>query len=174
MKLRNVMTALGTAAATVAVTLTLAALANGERAEAAAVKPTIGRPQLTSQGCNFTLKTDRETYEEGESPVFEVTATNTTQSPVKATVWVTVSATSPVTRMSRMLPRPHVLSSQEVAFSLEPGQTVSKKVTCEAKLPAGQSVSIVLGDKKSAIMPVTPTVQPAANATNAPAPAARK
>jgi hypothetical protein len=174
MKLRNLLTVLGAAAATVAVTLTLSALVDGERADAAAVKPTIARPALTSQGCTFTLKADRETYEEGESPAAEVAATNPTKAPVKASVWVTVQVTGPASRLSRLPVRPRVLSSQEIVFDLEPGQTLSKKLTCEAKLPPGQSVSILLGDRKETIMPATAAVQPATNAVNQRAPTSRK
>ncbi|HKI37263.1 MAG TPA: hypothetical protein VKA46_35745 [Gemmataceae bacterium] len=153
MKLHNVMTVLGTAAVTVAVTLTFAALRPVGVAEAGGVvKPVIARPQLTSQGCTFVLKTDKASYEEGESPKIEVTATNPTDKPVNATVWVTVSATAPTARMSRMLPRPSTLSSQEFAFSLKADETKSMTLTCSAKLPPGQDVRIILSDKKNAVM----------------------
>ena len=39
--------------------------------------PIIGeQPQLLSQGCTFVLRTDKETYAAGESPVIEITASN--------------------------------------------------------------------------------------------------
>jgi hypothetical protein len=168
MKLRNVLTVLGTAAVTAAVTLGLADLWAGGRAEAgpAAVKPVIARPQLVSQGCKFVLKADKATYEADESPVFEITATNTTKEDVKAKVWVNVTAVAPTNPMSRMLPRPHSLWSQEVSFSLEPGETNTQKVACMAKLPAGQNVSVTLGDRQETIMPMNVPVQNAANAVN--------
>jgi hypothetical protein len=169
MKLRNVVTVLGTAAVTTAVTLGLAALWAGGRAEAgpAAVKPVIARPELVSQGCKFVLKADKTTYEGGESPVFEVTATNTTNADVKAKVWINVTAVAPTSPVSRMLPRPRSLWSEEIAFSLEPGETKTQKVTCGAKLPAGQSVSVTLGDRRETIMPVTGPVTNGSNATPA-------
>jgi hypothetical protein len=169
MKLRNVLTVLGTAAVTAAVTLGLADLFAGGRAEAgpAAVKPVIARPELTSQGCKFVLKADKATYEADESPVFEVTATNTTREDVKAKVWINVTAVAPTNSMSRMLPRPHSVWSQEVAFSLEPGETKVQKVACTAKLPAGQSVSVTLGDTQAAIMAITGPVTGGPNGNQA-------
>jgi hypothetical protein len=147
------MTVLGTAAVTVAVTLTVAALRPVGIAEAGAVvKPVIAQPKLTSQGCYFVLATDKATYEEGETPKFEVTATNPTDKPVKASVWVTVSATSPMARMSRMLPRPNVLSSQEFVFDLKSDEMKTLSLPCEAKLPAGQEVRLILSDKKNAVL----------------------
>ncbi len=167
MKLRNVLTVLGTAAATTAVALGLAFLWAGGRAEAgpAAVKPTIARPQLTTPDCLFSLKADKAAYEAGEKPVFEVTAVNTKKQDVKVSVWVNVSAVAPTNPMSRMLPRPRSLWSEEVAFTLEPGETKTRKVTCGAALPAGQSVSITLSDKKETVMPVVFPVQGGPNVT---------
>jgi hypothetical protein len=165
MKLRNVVTVLGTAALTTVVTLGLAALCAGGRAEAApGVAPMIARPELTSQGCKFVLKADKATYEADETPIFEITATNTTKENIKAKVWVNVSATSPMALSLRMAPRPRILWSGEVAFSLEPGETKSQKVTCSAKLPAGQSVSVTLSDTQTAIMPMNFPTQNAGNA----------
>jgi hypothetical protein len=166
MKNRTVMTVLGTAAITTAVTLGLASLWAGGRADAGplAVKPVIARPEFTSQGCKFVLKADKAAYEPEDSPVFEISATNTTGADVKAKVWINVLATAPSNPMSRMMPRPRSLWSQVVAFNLEPGESRTQKVTCEAKLPAGQSVSITLGDKQESIMPMN---LPVTNGTNA-------
>jgi hypothetical protein len=167
MKLRNVLTVLGTAAATVAVTLTFAALYGDNRAQAApTVKPLISQSQFTSQGCTFTLKTDKTAYEPDESPKIEVSATNPTNKPVTASVWVSVTSMSPISRMSRMLPRPTRLWLQEYTFSLEPGQTKSQSYTCSAKLPAGQEVRIILSDKLNAVV-ATNFAQPNANANSA-------
>jgi hypothetical protein len=153
MKLRTLMTVLGTAAATVAVTLSFAAVYGDNTAQAApTVKPLIAQSQFTSQGCTFTLKTDKPAYEQDTSPAIEVTATNPTKQPVKASVWVTVTSTSPMSRMSRMLPRPTTLWAHEYEFSLEPGQTKSLSATCTAKLPAGHEIRILLTDKKTAVV----------------------
>ena len=153
MILRNVLTVLGSAAATAALTLTLAVPRVESVAEAGpAIKPVIARPQLTSQRCTFVLKTDKETYEAGESPVVEVTASNLTERRVQATVWVSLSATAPLSRLSRTLAMPRPLWTQDLAFDLGPGETKSMRATCKTPLPAGQDVRIVLSDKKDAVL----------------------
>jgi hypothetical protein len=162
MKLQNVTTVLGAAGVTVAVTLALAALWDGGSAQAGpAVKLVIAQPQLTSQGCTFVLKTDRASYEAGQSPVIEVTATNPTDKTVSSSVWVTVTGTSPLSRRSRMLPMPSTLWSHEYVFSLAPGESKPLSATCEAKLPAGQDVRLILGDKKLAGILATDLAVPA-------------
>jgi hypothetical protein len=153
MKPQNLMTVLAAAALTVAVTLGLAALWESGAVQAVpAVKPIITQPQFTSQGCTFVLKTDQPSYEAGQSPVIEVTATNPTDKPVEASVWVSVTSTSPLSRRSRMLVLPTALWSHKYDFSLKPGESKPVSATCAAKLPAGQEVRIILGDKQAGIM----------------------
>src|SRR5262249_20789396 len=152
MKLRSVMTVLLSAAVTAAATLLIAAPPGGTAQAGPALKPVIVRPQLTSQGCTFTVTTDRAEYEAGQSPAIEVTATNPTDKAVEAKVWVTVTGTAPVSPRSRMLPIPVTLWSHEFAFSLKPDEKKSLTATCDAKLPAGHSVAILLSDKKDAVM----------------------
>ncbi len=149
MKLRNVLTVLGTAAATAAVTLALFTPWGGDAQAGPAVQPVISQAQLASQGCTFTLKTDKTAYEAGQAPAVEVTASNPTDKPVTASVWVTVTSTSPTSPMSRMLPIPVVLWSHEYAFTLEPDSTKALTAAC-AGLPAGGNVGITLSDQKNA------------------------
>ena len=59
MKLRNVLTMLGTAAVTAVLTLALLAPRGGSAQAGPAVQPVIAQPQLTSHGCTFSLKTDK-------------------------------------------------------------------------------------------------------------------
>ena len=150
MKLRNVLTMLGTAAVTAVLTLALLA-PRGSVQAGPAVQPVIAQPQLTSHGCTFSLKTDKTAYEAGEKPVVEVTASNPTDKPVSASVWVTVTATAPTSRMSRMLAMPRVLWSHEYAFTLPADGTKSLTADCEA-LPAGQNVAILLSDQQNSIL----------------------
>jgi hypothetical protein len=161
MKPQNLMTVLAAAAVTVAVTLGLAALWDGGSVHAGpSIKPVITQPQFTSHGCTFILKTDQPTYEAGQSPVIEVTATNPTDKPVDASVWVTVTSTAPMSRRSRMLTLPATLWSHQYDFSLKPGESKPLGATCAAKLPAGQEIRIILGDKNAGIM-ATNTAVPA-------------
>jgi hypothetical protein len=150
MKIRNVLTALGAAAVTAALTLALLA-PWGDAQAGPAVRPFIAQPRLTSQGCTFALKTDKEAYEAGEAPGVEVAASNPTDKPVDASVWVSVTTRAPTNPMSRMLPMPLALWSHEYAFTLAPGETKSLKAAC-AGLPAGKNVSILLTDQKDAIL----------------------
>ena len=165
MMLRNVLIMLGTAAATAALTLALSAPRGGDAQAGPAVQPVIAQPQLTTQGCTFSLKTDKETYEAGESPVIEVAASNPTDKPVTASVWVTVTTRSPTSGRSRMLSIPLTLWSHEYAFDLPADQTKTLTATCAA-LPAGQNVSIILTDQKDAILAGSVGV-PAAGGSNA-------
>jgi hypothetical protein len=173
MILRNVVTVLGTAAVTAAVVLTLAGPRGDSAAQAGpAVKPVIAQPQLTSHGCTFVLKTDKASYESDEAPVIAVTATNPTEKPVNATVWVNITATAPASRMSRMLVVARPLWTQDLVFSLKPGETKSMSVTCQARLPAGQDVHIILTDTKNAVLSTSVGV-PARGGPNQVAPASR-
>jgi hypothetical protein len=155
MKLRDVLTVLGTAAVTAAATLALLAPRGDGNAQAApAVQPVISQPQLTSQGCTFTLKTDKTGYEAGESPVIEVTGTNPTDKSVTASVWVGVTVTSPVSRMSRMMPIPTTVWTHEYAFTVPPGESKSISAKCAAQLMPLQNVGILMTDKNAAILGV--------------------
>ena len=151
MKPRSVLTVLVSAAMTVAVTLALALPRDNEAQAAPAVRPVIAKPELKSQGCTFTVKTDRTEYEAGQAPVIEVAATNPTDQAAKAKVWVAVTATAPTDPRLRMLPIPRTLWSHEFAFGLEPRETKSLTATCDAALPAGQAISITLSDQKTAV-----------------------
>jgi hypothetical protein len=151
MKLRNVLTVLGTAVVTAALTLALLAPWGGSVQAGPAVHPTIAQPQLTSQGCAFTLKTDKATYEAGQSPAVEVTAVNPTDKPVSASVWVTVTSTTPTSRMSRMLPMPLTLWSHEYTFTLASDERKSLSAECKA-MPAGGNVAITMTDQNNGIL----------------------
>lgn len=151
MKLRNVLTVMGTAALTAAVTLALLAPRGADVRAGSAVQPIIAQPQLTSQGCTFTVKTDKASYEGGEAPRIEVTGSNPTTKQVTASVWVTVTGRSPTKAASRMLSLPLPIWSHEYAFTLPPDGTKSITETCAA-LPAGQEVTITLSDANNAVL----------------------
>jgi hypothetical protein len=160
MRLQNLMTVLAAAAVTVAVVLGLAALCDGGSAWAGpTVTPVIAQPQFSAQGCTFVLKTDKPSYEAGESPVIEVTATNPTSQSVDASVWVTVTSTAPMSRRTRMLTLPAALWSHKYDFTLAPGESKPLSATCQAKLPAGQVVNIILGDRQASILATNLGVQ---------------
>ncbi len=151
MKLRNVLTVFGTATATAVLTLLLFAPWSGSAQAGPAVKPVIAQPQLSAKGCTFTLKTDKASYEAGETPKIEVQAGKPTDKPVDVSVWVAASATAPVSPASRMLPIPQVVWSHEYAFHLAPGETKPMSADWTA-LPAGKSIAITLTDKDGAVL----------------------
>jgi hypothetical protein len=116
------------------------------------VKPLIARPEFTSQGCVFTLKTGQATYEPGEKPTLEVKASNPTDKPVEAKVWINVTARAPSSPMSRMLPIPRAVWTHECAVTLQPGESRTMSIPCDAKLPLNQAISITMSDKKAAML----------------------
>jgi hypothetical protein len=153
MKWQDVLAVLAVAGVTMAFTLTLLGPTGVGAGDAVpAIKPEIAQPQLTSQGCVFSLKMDKAAYEAGEQPALEITASNPTDKPVDATVWVNISASSPANRMSRMMVVPAPLWSHECRVNLQPGERKTITIASEAKLPAGQSISISLTDKNAAML----------------------
>lgn len=88
MRLQGMLVVAASAAVTATFTLVLLAPARLTAVDKVEqVKPLIARPEFTSQGCVFTLKTDQATYEPGEKPTLEVKASNPTDKPVEAKVW---------------------------------------------------------------------------------------
>src|SRR4029077_5619621 len=105
---------LAIATATAALTIAVASHWVAATAQAGpAGKPGIRQPELGPQAFKFALTTDKESYDADEHPVIEVTATNPTSNEVNVSVSVQVSAMAPVSPMSRMLPLPNTLWTQE-------------------------------------------------------------
>jgi hypothetical protein len=159
MKLQNVFTVAGTAGITMAITLMLLGPRDSNPAYAAGVKPVIAQPQFQSQGCTFVLKTDKATYEEGQSPVFELTASNPSTNSVQTRIWLSIMASAPNSRASRMAVMPRTLWLQECAGSLLPKETKKIAVSCDAKLPAGQDIFIIMTDKNETIRLANPEIR---------------
>jgi hypothetical protein len=153
MKLQGAFVVLATAAVTTVFTVSLLAPSGVNAVDTSArIKPLIHQPRLTSEGCEFVLKTDKVDYEAGDTPAIEVTASNSTDKAVTTTVWVNVSASAPASPLSRMLPVPRVLWSHPCVFNLKPGMATKLSITSDAKLPAAQNISISITDKQRAIL----------------------
>lgn len=153
MRLQDVLAVGAAAVVTTAFTLALVAPRDVGAVDATGkITPVIARPQLTSEGCRFVLKADKATYEAGQAPGFELTASNPTGKPATATVWVQVLASAPASPMSRVMPRPRSLWSHQCVVSLAPGETKTLSIASDAKLPAGQRISITLSDKAASIL----------------------
>jgi hypothetical protein len=159
MKLQNILTVAGTAGITMAITLMLLGPRNFSPAYAAEVKPVIAQPQFQSQGCTFVLKTDKAAYEEGQSPVFELTASNPSTNPVDPTIWLSIMASAPNSRFSRMAVMPRTLWLHECVVSLLPKETKKIEIPCDAKPPAGHDIIITMTDKKGTIRLANPEIR---------------
>jgi hypothetical protein len=153
MKLQDVLAVLGIAVVTMAFTLVAFGPGGaGADGPAATITPVIAQPQFTSEGCTFTLKTDKPTYEAGDTPGLEVKASNPTDKTVDATVWINISASAPASELSRMMPIPKVLWSHPWQVLLGPGETKTLNIASEVALPAGQNIRMMLSDQKAAVL----------------------
>jgi hypothetical protein len=160
MRLRDIMTVAGAAGITMAIMLMLLGPKDNSPAYAAPeVKPVIAQPKFQSQGCTFVLKTDKAAYEAGESPVFELTASNHSADPVDTTVWLSLMGSAPESAASRRASRPRTLWSHECAVSLLPKETKKIAVPCDAKPPAGESLFVVMTDKKETVRFANPEIR---------------
>jgi hypothetical protein len=177
MKVKDILAVLGTAAATTAFTVGL--LGPGRVAATGTVegiKPVIAQPKLTVGGCVFSLETDKPAYKAGDTPTLRVKAANPTDKRAEATIWLSMSASSPASPMSRMVVLPKPLWTEKYVVSLEPGQTRTVPLDTRTKLPAGESVSITISDKDLTVLARALSVEDASGQVEVPsqtAPAAQ-
>ena len=162
MKVKDVVAVLGVALVTM--TFTVALFAPG-RVRAVddrppGIKPLIAKPELTVDGCVFALKTDKPAYEEGETPVLWIEASNPTGKPVKTTVWASMSGSSPASLRSRVLLPAQPLWSRDWAVNLRPGETKRVSIETETKLASGQLLTISLSNADQSIVARTTSVGP--------------
>ena len=92
-------------------------------------------------------------FKAGDQPEFELTALNTTQQPASASVWVTMTASSPEDAMSRVIRLPKVLWHREQIVTLQPNETKALALCASTNLPANSVISVSLGEQnqKSAL-----------------------
>jgi hypothetical protein len=160
MKLQYALTVAGTAGITMAITLMLLGPKSFNPAYAGPeVKPIIAQPQFQSQGCTFVLKTDKATYEAGQSPVFELTASNPSSNPAQITSWLSMTASGPNSRVSRMAVMPRALWSHEFLISLLPNETKKIAIPCDVMLPDGQDIIVTMTDRKETIRLANPEIR---------------
>ena len=145
MRVRDVLGVAAVAAVTMAFVLAMLGPGQvGAEDPPAGIKPMIAQPKLTVDGCEFTLSTDKPAYQEGQSPVLTVEATNPTDKPVETTVWVNMSGFSPASLGSRRMPAPQPLWNRDCRVKLAPGETKTVTMPTEIKLAALQNVSFTL------------------------------
>lgn len=153
MKVESIFAVLGIAGATMAFTLGVLAPGRvGAVDEGDRIRPVIAQPKFTVEGCVFVVKTDQAAYQAGDAPTLRVEATNSSGQLVETRVWLSVLASTPPNPFARVMPKPTALWSGECAVSLQPGETKTVTLPTGAKLAAGQSVSILLSDKKLTVI----------------------
>jgi hypothetical protein len=160
MKLKEILAILGVAAATTAFTVGLLGPGRvGATDKPEGIKPTIAQPKLTTQECVFALKTDKPAYEAGEMPVLQIEATNPTDKPAEATVWISMSSSSPRLAVSRVMVLPKPLWTGKCLVDLKPGETKTVELATKTKLSAGESFTITMSDKDLTVLAQAFSVQ---------------
>lgn len=145
MKTKDLLTiataALGTATLTVA--FLASPLMSGNDANPLAA--TIAKPKLAANGIEMTLASaNGREFKAGEQPVFELRAVNTLNQPSDVAICAILSASAPVSRMSRLMPMPSVLWRQELALALGPNETKVLPLAARTNLPANSDISVSL------------------------------
>jgi hypothetical protein len=143
----NNFTAIGSAAlvtATLTVALFLPGFVNaGNGSDIANAR--IAQPRLVSHGAQLTLAAaESGVFKAGDAPVFELTATNTTSQAEELSVRVYMTASAPQNRMSRMVTLPANLWEKTCALSLNPHETKIITLKTDAKLPANNTIDVLL------------------------------
>jgi hypothetical protein len=159
MKWQDMLAVAAVAAATMAFTLVAfgpAGVGAGDNVQT--LRAEIVQPKLASQGCEFTLKTDKAAYQPGETPTIELTATNPSDKPVETAVWINITASSPRDMLSRMPVMPKPVWIHECKLTLQAGESKTVSVTADLKLPAGQSIAISMSDRDMTVMARTLSV----------------
>ncbi len=141
------------AAATMIFTLSVIGPWNiGVSDESKNIVPRILRPTFPSQGCTFSLKTEKTQYQAGEPLTMELKAVNPTEKAVTATVWIVVSSAKVPSPMSRVMTFPRPTWSKSWSVALTPGETKTAKFVADVKLTADQNISIAMSDKEQTVM----------------------
>lgn len=153
---RDVFAVLGVAAVTMAFTL---AAMGPDRVDAVdavheplEIKPLIATPKLSADGCEFTVTTDKPTYQQGEAPTLRIRAVNPSQKAVETTVWVSISADEIASFISRVPKAPEPVWSHKCLVQLGPGEEKEITLETEAELSVGQMVSVTLSHQDLSIL----------------------
>ncbi len=157
MKIQDIMAILGVAAATMAFTLVFAGpeqvdAVDQEANAATRITPIISQPTLTIAGLEIKLAMDKPDYAAGDKPVVTIETTNPTDKRVETNLWVGMTSSSLLSRMSRAPTMPNYLWSESIPLTLEPGETKQFQFTTEKELVAGNTVSVTMSntDQKAA------------------------
>ena len=112
-------------------------------------------PKLNVKGCSLSLKLaqreDGSAYKPGDTPAFELTATNPTDANVDIAYKITLMGIRPESRASRMPTMPRSFWQQDRSISLKAGETATVRIVPDTTLPASQSVSVVLSSGQESV-----------------------
>lgn len=148
--------ALGTATLTVAAFWAGPIAAGGD----ADVPPSkIAKSKFVSHGVELTLApAGGRIWKAGDRPEFELTALNTTSQLASASVCVTMTASSPMDPLSRVIRLPAVLWQQEQVVTLNPNETKVLALRARTNLPPNSVISVVLGEPGRKAAPFQPGI----------------
>jgi hypothetical protein len=148
MKTKDILTittgALGTATLTVAAFWAGPIEAGGD---ADAPPSKIGKSRFVTHGVELTLASaGGRAFRAGDQPEFELTALNTTNQPASVSVCVTMSASSPMDALSRVIRLPAVLWQQQQVVTLNPNETKVLALCASTNLPPNSVIFVALGE----------------------------
>jgi hypothetical protein len=148
MKTKDLLTiataALGTATLTVAA-FWVRPLDAGNDADAP--PPKLAKSLLISHGVELALApAGGRAFKAGDQPELALTAINSTSQPASASVCVTMTASAPADRLSRVIRLPSVLWRQEQIVSLQPNETKVYALSANTNLPPKSVISVSLQD----------------------------
>lgn len=125
--------------------------------ETGSITPIIANPTLNVDGSQITLFADKESYELGDKPQLTLTAINPTDKRIAPKLRVEIAATSPMSRMSRVVAMPESLWIKESQIVLQPGETREIVLSPEISLPEGKTLTISMAtdDEEMLVQQVT-------------------
>jgi hypothetical protein len=174
MKTKDILTittvALGTATLTVG-TFLAGPIAAGSDADTP--PSNIAKSKFVSHGVELTLApAGRRALKAGEQPEFELSALNTTNQPASVAVCVTMTASSPMDALSRVVRLPAVLWQQEQVVTLNPNETKVLALRCRTNLPRNSMINVALGEPGQKPAPFQPGIVALSFSTMVPKPLA--
>lgn len=124
--------------------------------------PEVVLAKLAVSGCELSIApvmaekkegaSGKVAYKAGESPVFQLKAVNTTTKEVEVAWSVQVTATEIPSPLARMLSMPKTIWKDSGRIALRPGETVTKQLATDIKLPDRSNINVVLESDKQSIV----------------------
>lgn len=113
-----------------------------------AVPPLNPTPKLTVEGCELTLKSDKDVYDSGEKPQLIIEAVNPTKQKMEIPLRFTLTAAKPGSALSRVLEVPETLWTTECLLTLAPGERKTVRKETDKALPVEKEISVTMSSGK--------------------------